>query len=134
MVALPAKRGPVWGVVLTGSVSSVRAYDDVGNCFSFVTAACDEWRFALDVERRRPDDCGFVSSALGSGGLSLWVEVEVLAKLANQPAHLALRQVLAGKRAMLSDDVGVEISRMDTASHWIAVGRRRWSADVSLGV
>lgn len=129
MGELPAERRRAWGLIETGHVSSVRAYDDAGTCFSFVPTADDEWRFALDVEKRRSDNCGYVSSALGSAGLSLWVEVEVLAKLINEPSHLVLQQVIVGERAMICDVHGIEVLRMDTASHWIAVGRRLRSVD-----
>ena len=129
MGELQAERASAWGLVITGNVSEVRAYDESGTCFSFVPTANEEWRYALDVENRRTDDCSYVSSALGSLGLSVWVEVEVLAKLVDEPAHLVLRQVIAGDRETICGDRGLEIIRMDTPSHWIAVGRRRRSAD-----
>lgn len=129
MAELLAERGSAWGLIRRGNASSVRAYDDVGTCFSFVPAAKDEWRYALDVENRRPDDCDYVSSALGFSGLSMWVEIEVFAKLIDEPAHLVLRQVLAGDRERIRSIHGIEIIRMDTPSHWIAVGRRLRPAD-----
>lgn len=129
MEELSAKCERAWGLIKIGRASSVRAYDCAGTCFSFFPAADKEWLYALDVEKRRSEDFCYVSSALGSTGLSLWVEVEVLAKLTNEPAHLILRQVLAGKRAMICDVHGIEVCRMDTASHWTAVGRRPRSAD-----
>ncbi len=129
MGELRAERGSAWGLIRIGNASSVRAYDDVGTCFSFLPAANDEWRYALDVENRRPDDGSYVSSALGSSGLSMWVEVEVFAKLIDEPAHLVLRAVIAGDQDRIRGVHGIEIIRMDTPSHWIAVGRRLRSAD-----
>lgn len=129
MEELQAERGRAWGLIRIGNASPVRAYDDEGTCFSFVPAANDQWRYALDVENRRPDNCGYVSSALGSSGLSMWVEVEVFAKLIDEPAHLVLRQVFAGHQERIRGVHGIEIIRMDTPSHWIAVGRRLRSAD-----
>jgi hypothetical protein len=129
MGELQAERGSAWGLIRIGNASSVRAYDDSGTCFSFVSASNDEWRYALDVETRRPDDCSYVSSALEPSGLSMWVEVEVLAKLICEPAHLVMRQVLVGDQEKIRGVHGIEILRMDTASHWIAVGRRLRSAD-----
>lgn len=124
MVELQAERVDAWGLIRIGNASSVRAYDDAGTCFSFVTDANDEWRYAIDVENRRLDYSGYVSSALGSSGLSMWVEVEVFAKLIDEPAHLVLRQVLAGGQQRIRGVHEIEIMRMDTASHWIAVGRQ----------
>lgn len=129
MVELPAECQTSWGLIRIGRGWSVRSYDDAGTCFSFVPAVEGQWNYALDVEKRRSDDSGYVSSALGAAGLSLWVEVEVLAKLTNEPAHAVLREVLAGGHAMICDVHGIEICRMDTANHWIAVGRRLCSAD-----
>lgn len=134
MGELQAERGSAWGLIMIGHASSVRAYDDSGTCFSFIPAANDEWRYALDVENRRPDDCSYVSSALGSSGLSMWVEVEVFAKLIDEPAHLVLRQVLAGHQERIRGVHGIELLRMDTPSHWIAVGRRVRSVDETLCV
>ena len=125
MVESSAERRTEWGSIRAGSESSVRAYDVTGKCFSFWPAADDEWLYALDVENRRSDCSGFVSSALGSSGLSSWVEVEVAAKLTNTPAHLVLRQFLMGQPQAILQAHGIEFIRIDTPSHWIAVGRRR---------
>lgn len=128
MGELQAEGVIAWGLVRIGNVSAVRAYDDSGICFSFVPVANDEWRYALDVEKRRLDDFSYVRSALGSSDMSMWVEIEVLAKLTDKPAHLVLRHVLAGDHKRIRGVHGIEIFRMDTPSHWIAVGRRLRSA------
>lgn len=128
MGELPAERQTSWGFVRIGKASSVRSYDDTGTCFSFVPVAADQWRYALDIEIKRSDNSDYVVSVLGKAGLSLWVEVEVLAKLTDEPAHSMLQQVLAGRQATICAGHGIEICRMDTASHWIAVGRRLCSA------
>lgn len=108
-----------------GITSDVRAYDNTGTCFSFFPRSNDEWRYALDVENTAPDECDYVSSALQGSELPDWVEIEVLAKLTNQPAHLVFRQALAGEYERTCRIYGLEILRVDTLSHWIALGRKR---------
>ena len=124
MGELQAERGSTWGLIKLGNTSPVRAYDDSGTCFSFLAATDGGLRYALDVERKQADDWSCVSSALGSLGLSKWVEVEVLAKLINKPAHLVMREVIAGQQTEICRVYGIEILRMDTPSHWISIGRR----------
>jgi hypothetical protein len=76
------------------------------------------------VDNKLSDFSGFVSSVLGAAGLASWVEVEVTAKLIDTPAHLVLRQFLAGHQIAILKAHGIEVLRLDTNSHWIAVGRR----------
>jgi hypothetical protein len=125
MVELQAKTLCVWGEIHIGLGSAIRAYDESGRCFSFNPLAEVGWTFAIDVESKRPDSCNFVSLALGPAGLSHWVEVEVTAKLINTPAHIVLRKFLEGRRMEMFKDNCIEVLRIDTNDHWVAVGRRR---------
>lgn len=114
-----------WGEIEIGPASDIRAYDETGRCFSFTPIEKNGWLYAIDIEPRELDGCGFVSSALGAGGLASWVEVEVVAKLSNTPAHLIFRQFKAGRRVSILQYYQVEVLRSDTDSHWIAIGRSR---------
>ena len=114
-----------WGEIQVGPASDIHAYDETGRCFSFTPIEEKGWLYALDIEGREPDLCGFVSSALGTGGLASWVEVEVVAKLSNTPAHLVFRQFIAGQRMSILKSIQIEVLRSDTNSHWIAIGRSR---------
>lgn len=114
-----------WGKIQVGLGADIRAYDETGRCFSFWPIEDKGWRYALDVEAREPDACGFVSSALGAGGLASWVDVEVVAKLSNTPAHLVFRQFMAGQRGSILKSHQIEVLRSDTDRHWIAIGRSR---------
>ena len=115
----------LWGEIQDSHRSGIRAYDETGSCFSFWPIEERGWLYALDVEAREPDACGFVSSALGARQLASWVEVEVVAKLINTPAHLIFRQFMAGQRGSILKSHQIEVLRSDTDRHWIAIGRFR---------
>jgi hypothetical protein len=124
MAALPAEFACEWGLIRVGRFSPIRSYDDWGNCFSLLPFDVNGWQYALDVETRQHDKDNRVESALGMEGLSRWVEIEVVAKLMDTPAHLVFRQVVrCGLPAILCTH-GIEIRRLTTSHHWLAVGRR----------
>ena len=102
----------------------MRAYDALGTCFSFFPAQEIGWRYAIDVELQVPAP-EFIQPVLGSDGLARWVEIEVVAKLTDTPAHIIFQRRLRESLQCILDDHGIEIRHCDTSSHWIAVGRCR---------
>ena len=65
-----------------------------------------------------------LAQALGGDAMRRWGEIEVMAKLLDQPAHLMLRRVLSGEGAALIRHYSLEIRRCDTAELWLVLGRR----------
>lgn len=120
-----------WGTIRSGVSSRVRSYDEEGTCFSFFPSEESDWLYTLDVENKRSDCCESVTAALGSIELAKWVDIEVIAKLLNLPAHLVLRQVLADNLITTDVECSIEIIRADINTHWIAIGRRNFSQDIS---
>ena len=79
---------------------------------------------ALDVERRGGPPPDALAHALGPQAMARWGEIEVIAKLLDQPAHLILRHVLQHGDTALIQDHSLQIVRCDTAQLWRVIGRR----------
>jgi hypothetical protein len=123
MAVLLAEQSIAWGSIERGALSPVRAYDGLGDCFSFIALAPDHGCFAMDLEAKGLPASEAIEAALGIDGLGHWVEIEVIAKLANVPAHLVFKRYVKGEMEQMKRDLGIDIVRCDTASYWIAVGR-----------
>ena len=114
-----------WGTIVDKHVGSICSYDGSGLCFSFLPAVLHGFKYALDVEERCDFETSKVASALGDRGLGFWVEIEVVAKLVDIPAHLMLREASQGRLPLSLQRHRIELIRLDTSNHWIALGRRR---------
>lgn len=127
MVASPADRvvaRAFGGVVITGSdASGPASYDVAGVRFVFVPAAHDKATYALDVEHRDTEVPVFLAhhfASLDRPFFECWTRLEVVAKLLERPV---LELVKATPHPDVSGD-GIIIQRVDTPTHWIAIGRR----------
>lgn len=133
MAASPAEWSCAWGVLRVNTPAALRAYDEEKTCFSFLPFQNSPCRYAIDVELRSKAVPEAIGDRLGSGGLAQWTEIEVVAKLTNTPAHLVFRRALASDLNQIKQDLGIEMLRCDTASHFIAIGRRLAGPDDSMG-
>lgn len=99
------------------------SYDVHGLRFVFVPSADDTATYALDVESRDTESPPFLVQHFESTNMpffELWTRLEVIAKLLGYPV---LELVKENRRLNLHDE-DISIRRVDTPTHWIAVGRR----------
>lgn len=89
----------------------------------FCPAPGDPARYALDVEARALPVPAALRAQLGPDAMSRWGEIEVVAKLIGEPAHLVLRSTLRGEPAGLRTRHGITLQRADTPTHWRVIGR-----------
>lgn len=129
MVALRAEHEMDWGAVVRGRYSRCRSYDSMGTCFSFLPNSQSRfgWKYALDVEDRSFDSGDHIVSALGVEGLQSWLEIEVVAKLTDTPAHIVLRQFTRGHWQSNLRRNRIILQHCNTESHSMLVARRRIS-------
>lgn len=127
MAALRVEHEMDWGIVVRGRCSGFRSYDSAGMCFSFLPNPQDRfgWQYALDVEDRSFGSSDHVVSALGGEGLQSWLEIEVIAKLTDMPAHIVLRQFIKGCWQSSLRRNRIVLKRCNTESHWMLLARRR---------
>lgn len=124
MAALPADLPFGCRLLRDDALPGPASHDGAGNRFVLIVPEGSEQRFALDVERRDLAVPEALAQALGGDAMRRWGEIEVMAKLLDQPAHLMLRRVLSGEGAALIRDNSLEIRRCDTAELWLVLGRR----------
>ncbi|QUJ76016.1 hypothetical protein KDD17_13945 [Sulfitobacter albidus] len=117
-------------VIASATAPGPASYDDYGQRFVFVPAVGDMDHYALDVECRstpvppqlerslRP-----YFSRLGVPFFDGWTRLEVSAKLSGRPVLERVNEIKG--TCLFSDDENTVILRVDTSTHWIAVGRRR---------
>ncbi|MEY8120511.1 hypothetical protein AB9F26_20090 [Falsihalocynthiibacter sp. BN13B15] len=105
------------------TLSGPASYDGAGRRFVFHTEMSLE-AVAIDVELRSEPASAQLTKALGEDALARWTEIEVLAKLYDVPAHIVLTQVQSLSPQVFAQKFPAEILRCDTASHFIAVGRK----------
>jgi hypothetical protein len=112
------------GVVITSNdARGPASYDVHGLRFVFVPAAHDTATYALDVESRDTEAPPFLAQHFKSNNVPFferWTRLEVIAKLLGYPV---LELVKENTRPNLSDE-NISIRRVDTPTHWVAVGRR----------
>lgn len=126
MVASPADPviARVFGgvVIASDSASGPASYDDHGRRFVFVPAPGDTARYALDVEHRDSEVPPFLArhfAGLSRPFFEHWTELEVIAKLGGQPVLELVKEGVESKIPTLKP----LILRVDTPTHWIAVGK-----------
>ncbi len=112
------------GVVITSyDALGPASYDVHGLRFVFVPAAHDTATYALDVESRDTEVPTFLAQHFESTDMRFferWTRLEVIAKLLGCPL---LELVKESTRLNLPAE-DISIQRVDTPTHWIAVGRR----------
>jgi hypothetical protein len=112
------------GVVITSNDAlGPASYDVHGLRFVFVPAAHDTATYALDVESRDTQTPPFLAQRFESTNMpffELWTRLEVIAKLLGHPVLELVKEI---SRLSLPDE-DISIQRVDTPTHWIAVGRR----------
>jgi hypothetical protein len=112
------------GVVITSyEALGPASYDVHGLRFVFVPAAHDTATYALDVESRDTEVPTFLAQHFESTDMRFferWTRLEVIAKLLGCPL---LELVKESTRLNLPAE-DISIKRVDTPTHWIAVGRR----------
>lgn len=112
------------GVIITSSdARGPASYDVHGLRFVFVPAADDTATYALDVESRDTDAPPFLAQHFKSNNVPFferWTRLEVIAKLLG---YSVLELVKESTRLNLIDE-DISIQRVDTSTHWVALGRR----------
>lgn len=110
-------------VVSSNDAPGPASYDVHGLRFVFVPAAHDTATYALDVESRDTQTPPFLAQYFESTNMpffELWTRLEVIAKLLGHPVLELVKEM---SRLNLPDG-DISIKRVDTPTHWIAVGRR----------
>ena len=125
MAALPAETVPFGCRILCDSrFPGPASHDGIGRRFVLIPPDASPFHHALDVEMRAHPAPEALTQALGPHAMARWGEIEVIAKLLDQPAHLTLRRALAQGAAVLIRDHGLQIARCDTVTFWRVIGRR----------
>lgn len=127
MVVSPADQvvARVWGgVVITDkNASGPASYDVHGLRFVFVPAAQDSANYAVDVESRNTEVPPFLAQHFPPSDTPFfeqWTRLEVVAKLSKRPVLELVREISC--LGLLDKDILIQ--RVDTSTHWIAVGRK----------
>lgn len=134
MVASPANRiiARVFGgvVICDDTAAGPASYDVHGLRFVFVPAVGDTATYAVDVEHRETAIPAMLEQRIGpsfaqdcASFFEGWTRLEVIAKLSGHPV-LELVRAVNGKFSDLPE-AGISIQRVDTSTHWIAVGQSR---------
>ncbi|MEM9496412.1 MAG: hypothetical protein AAGA28_00710 [Pseudomonadota bacterium] len=124
MVALPVDLHTDWGLITCSRRSNVRSYDEFGLCFSFHPEHGGNFQFALDVEDRVTWEKRSLRNSLVAVHPAHWVDVEVVAKLINKPAHIIFLEARRHSIRTLLNQNGIELLRLEICSHFISVGRK----------
>jgi hypothetical protein len=99
------------------------SYDVAGNRYVFSLRDA-----AIDVELRTTPYDPILADVLHATSknafFKLWTGLEVISKLTQTPQHLMLRRAQKYALADIADAMGVELVRADTASLFIAAGKR----------
>lgn len=105
------------------------SYDSRGTRYVFVAPAQDERSaYALDVEDKDQPGPAFLARRLGSmnvqDALRTWTEIEVAAKLLDEPSLSVFNRYATTGRLACERDPAIIITRLDTGARWVAVGRQ----------
>lgn len=116
------------GVVLShaSGLEGPASWDHKGARYIFRPASGDCAIYALDVERLDVGLDAILDSMLQSistaSSLATWTEIEVVAKLRDQPAHLVLRAALELPRTSLHKLFGINAVQLNHPYLSITVG------------
>lgn len=125
MAASPARPAPFGCHILCDAhLPGPASHDGTGLRHVLLTPNGGGAHYALDVERRDLPPPEALVRALGPGAMARWGEIEVIAKLLDQPAHLVLRAVQADGVAALCHRHAIRLARCDTETLWRVVGQR----------
>ncbi len=84
--------------------------------------------YALDVEDRVHPAPEFLHRRLSGKdcgeALRIWTEVEVVAKILGEPSLIVLDRFVKSGKMIDDKELDIEIVRLDTDTHWVAVGRK----------
>lgn len=127
MVASPADQVVArvfGGIVITDSnASGPASYDVHGLRFVFVPAAQDSATYAVDVESRNTEVPPFLAQHFAPSDTPFfehWTRLEVVAKLSGRP----VLELVKESECLSLLDKDMSIQRVDTSTHWIAVGKK----------
>lgn len=114
-----------WGDVKYSSepLTSIRTYDGLGGCFTFLPFDNYNWNYAIDAESKNIILPELVTAKLGTDPAKLWNHIEIISKLIDIPSYLIFKAIRRKGLNFFKEFYKIEFYDCDTTEHWITLGR-----------